>query len=327
MNCRILAPLWLLAGLALATPSLAASDPGLAKKAASRFAKSQRTGSVDCAAARPLDCGAMHDSTNIGLANQTSGYGCADYDETGGEVVYRFTVATPTQVTVHLSGLSGDLDLFLLAGCDAGDCIAASTGVSDETIVRCLDAGTYHLVVDGYSGAASNFQLQLDCGACGPCGPDALADMCTSAASIPSHVSPYVITGDTHCAHDDYHDSGCTGYSSLGRDLAYRIVMPPGCIVQAVLRDGSDGVTLDRALYLVESCDDPVDTCVAGSDAGIDVEESITYQSAGGGIYYLIVDAFGLDASGDFVLEVQQTNCSVVGIENRTWQDVKRLYR
>ena len=327
MNTRALAPLWLLVGITLVAPALATSDPGASKKAAPRLAKQQRTGNVDCAAARALECGAVLDSTTIGLVNGTSNYGCADYDETGGEVVVRFTLAAPAQVTIHLSGLASDLDLFLLAGCDASGCIAASTGVSDETIVRCLEAGTYHLVVDGYHGAASAFRLQLDCGPCGPCGPDALADLCSMAALIPGNRSPYVISGNTRCAHDDYHDSGCTGYSSLGRDLAYRIVMPPGCIMQAFLRDGPDGVTLDRSLFLVESCDDPAGTCVAGSDAGIEVEESITYQSAAGGIYYLIVDAFGLDASGDFVLEVRQTNCSVVGIESRTWQEVKRLYR
>jgi len=324
---RILGSLWLVCALAFPAAGNAAQSLALSKKQATLAARPDRTGSVDCAAAFELTCGAIHDSTNAGLPDEASSYGCADYAETGGEVVYRFTLSVPTQVTLELNGLSGDLDLFLLAGCDAADCIAVSAGVSDELIVRCLNPGTYVVVVDGYEGGSSDFTLEFTCGPCGPCGPDAPGDVCGYAAHVPGHISPYFVTGNTKCAQDDYHDSGCTGYSSLGRDLAYRIVMPPGCTMQAFLRDGPDGVVLDRSLYLIESCNDPAGTCVAGSDLGIEIEESITYQSIAGGIYYLIVDAFGLDVGGDFELEIRQTNCSVVRVETRNWQDVKRIYR
>jgi hypothetical protein len=328
MHCRhtvVCLGLW--ASLVVVPLAGEARDAASAKKSLARPSKLARIASVDCGTAVELGCRSAHDSSNVGLASTVDSYRCADFAETGGEVVYRFTLAAVAQVSIRLHGLSADLDLFLLSGCDPDACIAASTGVSEETIVRCLDAGTYFLVVDGFDGGASEFQLELECGPCGPCGPDAAADACATARSVPGHLSPYVITGDTRCAHDDYHDSGCTGYSSLGRDLAYRLVMPPGCRVQANLRDGPDGVSLDHALYLIESCAGPAGTCVAGADASVEGDESITFESAAGGIYYLIVDAFGLDASGDFILEINQTNCSVVAVEARAWQDVKRLYR
>ena len=72
-------------------------------------------------------------------------------------------------MTFTLSGLGGDLDLFLLDGsdCEPWSCLAASAngGTSDETITYEVSAGAeYRVVVDGFEGAVSDYTLEVDCG-------------------------------------------------------------------------------------------------------------------------------------------------------------------
>lgn len=313
---------------ALLLPCAAAAADGAAKKrAAASPPRLRSVQALDCSAALPLACGQAVDSTTVGLPNRLSEYGCAPYEESGGEVVYRLDIAATTEVDLELGGLAADLDLFLLAGCDGATCAGASTGVSVERLRRCLAPGTYFVVVDGFAGAASPFHLSLACGACTPCNPAVPHDTCDRAIPVPTHPPIFRHRGDTRCARDDYTDGTCTGYSSLGHDVAYRLSMPPGCRVQVTVRDGADGIPLDLALYLATSCDDARGTCVAGADRNLTGEEGFTFESAGGGTYYLVVDSFGNDTSGDYELEIVQTNCSVIGVHAATWQQVKRLYR
>jgi hypothetical protein len=309
-------------------PSAAGAAGAAAKKlsAASpvRFHSIQ---ALDCSNAPALVCGQSVDSTTVGLPDRRADYGCVPYVESGGEVVYRIDVTATTEVDIELGGLAADLDLFLLEGCDAGACAGASTGVSVERLRRCLAPGTYFVIVDGFAGAASPFRLSVACQPCAPCSPAVTHDTCDQAIAVPTHPPIFRHRGDTRCARDDYSDGTCTGYSSLGHDVAYRLSMPPGCRVQVTVRDGSDGIGLDLALYLATSCDDARGTCVAGADRNLTGEESFTYESATGGTYFLVVDSFGNGTSGDYELEIVQTNCSVVGVQDATWQQVKRLYR
>jgi hypothetical protein len=48
---------------------------------------------------------------------------------------------------------TNDLDLFLLGSCEENDCLEASLGTSgNESVSAILPAGTYWVVVDGWSG-------------------------------------------------------------------------------------------------------------------------------------------------------------------------------
>jgi len=308
--------------------------PGRAASSADKKATLSRprglptvTGSVECAAVRNLFCGQTVDSTTVGLGSRIVAYGCVGYDESGGEVIYRVTLSAQTEVQVALAGMREDLDLFLLGDCDPGRCLGASTGVASEQISVCLPAGTYYVVVDGFAGASSAFTLTLDCRPCSPCTPAAPNDTCADALLVSSRSPLLTLVGSTCCAADDYSDGSCTGYSSLGKDVVYQIAMAPGCRIEVTLRDGPDGRSLDRSVYLVTSCSDPRGSCVAGSDRGITEAESFSYQSNAGGTYYLIVDSFENETCGDYELEVRQTNCAVVDVERRAWQQIKSLYR
>jgi hypothetical protein len=314
--------LLLAAGGAAATTPLAAKKLSLTGPGKARIA----TAAFDCSAARPLPCGQSVDSTNVGALNRVGAYACVEFDESGGDVVYHFTLADEAEIRLRLEGMQADLDLFLLGGCSGEDCLGSSAGVESEEIRRCLPAGTYWVVVDGFAGEASSFTLSLDCGACTPCEPSAAHDLCGAARPIPA-MGLYTDAGSTACAADDYGPGSCTGYSALGRDVVYRIDLPPACTVRMTLRDGPDGVILDRSLYLATSCADPRGTCVAGADEAVEADEVLTYRSNTGGTFYLIVDSFGNSSGGDYRLEVERIDCSTVAVQPASWQQVKTLFR
>ena len=98
-----------------------------------------------------------------GATALTEAYACSDWDESGPESTYVFTPDVSGEVTVGLTDLAAgiDLDVFVLeAGCPAEDCLA----FGDATATFTAEAGvTYHLVVDGYEGAAGVYTLELHC--------------------------------------------------------------------------------------------------------------------------------------------------------------------
>ena len=120
-----------------------------------------------------LTCGSTVSGTTIGGANTVQSWSCANWQSTGPEAVYSFVSAVTGPVTVSLTDLSADLDLFVTASdgstCNPGSC--ESTGgpdTSDEVLTIQATAGvTYTVVADGWEGAASNFLLSLDCPAGG----------------------------------------------------------------------------------------------------------------------------------------------------------------
>ena len=127
----------------------------------------------ECACDTPdavIECGDTVTGTTIGGENALDAYlSCTILPETGPEVIYTLTTTADGPLAVTLSGLSADLDLFLLED-DGGEacatsCLDYSAGIADETIeIDALPAGTYHIVVDGYSGAESDFTLAVECG-------------------------------------------------------------------------------------------------------------------------------------------------------------------
>ena len=81
------------------------------------------------------------------------------------------------QLTIHLEGLSADLDLFALqhgAQCDPDQCqeMSINGGASSESITLFGWPGSlWYVVVDGWSGAQSDFELHVECNGGGPVPP------------------------------------------------------------------------------------------------------------------------------------------------------------
>ncbi len=126
-------------------------------------------GYLYCADAQELECGVPFQYNNINGHDDVSLYTCnnniLNVENNGPEVVHTFSVVQSGPVDISLTGLSANLELFLLYACDRGSCLKFSQkpGDQDESISTFLDPGQYYIVVDGYNGATSDYTLTVNC--------------------------------------------------------------------------------------------------------------------------------------------------------------------
>ncbi len=123
-----------------------------------------------CPGALPLRCGDRldHDTTVQGRPDDWRGYACSARLESGRETVYDFRPDGACQVSVRLTHLTTDIDLFLLDACDPFASLACSSTPLDiqtlETVAfPALAARDYVLAVDGYAGAEGPYTIEADC--------------------------------------------------------------------------------------------------------------------------------------------------------------------
>ena len=119
-----------------------------------------------CIPARIVGCGETDHWNNgaFGSWNLLDSYGCVGWNESGPEVTYLFEAPTDAEVTVELSGMSADLDLFVVGrtddACDATTCLAHG---NVSATVDVAGGETIHFVVDGFNGAVSDYDLSVTC--------------------------------------------------------------------------------------------------------------------------------------------------------------------
>lgn len=123
-----------------------------------------------CEPVQALTCGDVISSRNDGAGSTSTHafYGCSTYTYTGPEQAFEVRSAAAETVTVRLTGLSADLDLYLLddTACDASGCLGASIepdGTDEAVSVQASAGVPLILVVDGYEGAVSDFSLSVEC--------------------------------------------------------------------------------------------------------------------------------------------------------------------
>ncbi len=123
-----------------------------------------------CEPRQTLTCGDLVTGRNDGRGSTSDHwfYGCEDWTYSGTEVAYEILTDRSEPVTVSLTGLSADLDLYLLAtpACDGTGCLAASSEseTSDEQATADATAGEpLYAVIDGWEGAASGFSMAITC--------------------------------------------------------------------------------------------------------------------------------------------------------------------
>ena len=123
-----------------------------------------------CAATDVLTCGGTTTGSNAGNASNVTTYSCSNWDTTGPEAVYAITPAISGTVQVDMTGLGGDLDLFVTTGsggaCTPNSCLDASgnENLTSESVSWAATGGTtYYVVADGWNGATSSFTLSASC--------------------------------------------------------------------------------------------------------------------------------------------------------------------
>ncbi len=183
-------------------------------------------GGGECVPVTNLSCntalGARNDAP--GSTQQVDSYSClAGYTWSGPEIAGTFVASQSGQVTVRVDGLSADLDLFVLrpganGTCDPNQCLDGSWagGSSPEEVSFFATAGqTYYLVVDGWNGAVSSFDVSIQCGVTPPedCenGVDDDGDGLVDCADgdCASHPACGCIPSPEQCA--DGQDNDCDG--------------------------------------------------------------------------------------------------------------------
>ncbi len=145
--------------------------------------------------ATAIECGSTVVGNN-GAEGSTQAFDsypeCVSWNESGPENLYLFTPnCTSQSVVVGLSGMSADLDLFVLDSnpADCGNFACADYSGSELVMSASKDVGQY-LVVDGYAGAISSYLLTVDCNCeqqavCGDDSCDAGEDSCNCLQDCP----------------------------------------------------------------------------------------------------------------------------------------------
>ena len=171
---------------------------------------------------------------------------------------YSFNVTTPSNVNLNLTGLSADVDLYLLNS--SGTVISSSIyGTTSESITSQLSAGTYYARVNRYSGNTT-YGLSLNATAVAPV--DNAGNTLATARNVGTltatqSFSDWVASFDI----DDYYSFNVTTQSNVSLNLT-------GLIANAnvELLNSSGGV-------------------ISSSTAGGNTSESITSQLSAGTYY------------------------------------------
>jgi len=252
-----------------------------------------------CSPAARVACGArLAAGTHAAkVTQQTNHYGCESLVYSGPERSWIFSSDRDETVTISLTGLAADLDLYLVdsLACDGTGCLASSTnaGTSNETLVFDAQAGKdYLVVVDGWQGAASDAQLFVDCtGSEPPCEPDEILT-CGQTVVTRNDLPPASDRLPTSygCGHDEAYD-GPERLWSFTSDVLQRVT------VQLT----SQTADLDLLLLSAPPC--AAGTCLAASTRPGLGEEQLSFDAAPGESFVLVVDGWQ-GASGEFALNV-----------------------
>jgi hypothetical protein len=228
---------------------------------------------------QPMDtisCGGVDSASTVGLVNNITTYNCSSWDESGPEYVYSFVPQGNGQVTVSLSNLIADLDVFVLEGtCGQNSCIT----FGDSSATFGAVAGTqYYIVVDGFAGASGSFTLEMTC-----------SGWCEAMENI---ICGQIAIGDTQGWANNITTYNCTNWDESGPEYVYSFVPQGNGQVTATLSN----ITTDLDVFVLEgTCGQ--DSCIAYGNS------SATFNAASGTQYYIVVDGFA-GASGSYALEI-----------------------
>ena len=277
-----------------------------------------------------------YENNGAGSTNAIDTYSCIGWDESGPEYVYEYTAAVTGQATAHVNELIDELieivfgpmqnlDVFILdpaGGCNANSCVA----YHDDTVSWAVTAGsTWYIVVDGYQGDSSPYDLTVTEVANGASQPaittetecadgldddsDGLTDCddpdcgsanaCQAGTCLPSRL---VDCGDT----DSWNNGGagswtlvdsysCTSWNESGPEVTY--LFQPGADMQVTV--SLDNMSADLDVFVVS---EPGGGCAAANCAAFG-NTSATFSAQAGDSWYVVVDGFN-GAVSDFDLTV-----------------------
>ena len=184
-------------------------------------------------------------------------------------------------------------------GCVDGQC-------SDSCTTNCTDK---ECGADGCGGTCGTCPEGSSCVGSGQCNvlnpkPNPVTTDCSNA--IPVGVLPYKHTGDTKGKTDVF---GYTEGACPGEDLGWGANAPEQLYAFQANATGAYKITLDATydsnLYVLSSCSDPEQSCMAANDeVGSQKVESVIIDLNAGDEVYIVVDGWGAGAAGTYTLIV-----------------------
>lgn len=119
-----------------------------------------QSGALSCVLAPTVYCGEHGTYNTVNSPSNVNTYAGCPWNEDGPEKVFKFTVINTISCSFSITGMSSNLDIFLLNNCSPSSCIF----YDDKEINNyTLSPGTYYIVVDGNEGAIGDFQLNVTC--------------------------------------------------------------------------------------------------------------------------------------------------------------------
>ena len=248
-----------------------------------------------CDNATTISCGATISGTTIGGSNQITQYSCGNTTWSGSEAVYSFTITQFSTVTIALSNLSADLDLFLVGGGCETECLAKSVNSQslDENIAFVLNTpGVYYVIIDGFSGAESTFDLSLTC-----------TSLCDNATPI---TCGQTINGNTNTGTNNIDGDYCGTLSDhSGNELVYAITVDAGTVLELNIAQMTAQLNL---FLLTEICD--VGICLAQGQNTNGFDQNLKVEILQTGTYYIVVDGASGVTSAFELVTICHTLCS-----------------
>jgi PKD repeat protein len=241
-------------------------------------------GYLDCSQSVPLSCGVPYNGTNAGGTDDVSTYTCGpvlNVENNGPEIVHTFTTTESGTVTIDLTGLSSNLELFLLSECSrrSGLYYSQNPGTSNERIVRNLPAGTYYVVVDGYNGAISDYNLTVDCSSTCGLELDILGQTGTACGQTGGSFT-FQINGGSPIYSAHYVGPVCRAASSYNGQFHFSH-LPPGDYVTTV--EDANGCRIDFNFTIFNSQSN-LTASVNTTDAGCGEEGRVEFSLVSAGV-------------------------------------------
>jgi hypothetical protein len=258
-------------------------------------------GSLDYTKAKDIICGIPEFGNTItGFPkNQFYGSGSPTYYE-GKEIIYKFISTIDGGLEVILSGLTKDLDLFLIDQngnvLNPRESSIQALLEEEEILLGSVEKGkVYYIIIDSPLGLEGEFKLEVNCyPVC--VGPD--CNNCLNPPCIPDppHCNERIklncgvkTPGDTRKSkYSEIVAYGC-GNTARGKELLYYFELTTAQNVEISLTDILPGFNLD--LFLLDSCSRFKANCLGFGDKSNNSDENIIVN-LNAGVYYIYVDGY-----------------------------------
>jgi len=224
------------------------------------------------------------------------------------------------------SGLIAIL-LAMACGVAAGPAVADSAAQPDaQTVKRDWDGLTPEQKEAHRERVLATIHYSAGGPSTGTLAPLAPADRCGDATFEEGDI-PYGTSGNTTGLTDFVSltdDLGmtleCNGSgpqfpgTGVGPDLIYRVITDVSCAIRVDLSP----ILVDLALYVIEDCKMPAETCIAVDDSGLSgFPEAVGFVTLPGNSYFVVVDGY-MGAAGAFDLTISELGddtCALVPVE------------